>query len=129
MKKYILLLFSCFLLSLCCWSQKKDCDVLFKSAIEHYNNGEYELAMSCFNRIIEKCGEGGDYRGSLSKIEDCKLKINSSNVTFYLEKNEISFGPQGGMEIVEVSSNASCVVGLRRVRLILRKTPLSCRSA
>ncbi len=100
MKKTLLLLFSCLALSFCCFSQ--DCPVLFNSAMDLFEKGDYENARARFAQVVEHCGNGGDYRGALSKIKECDEKLKAK---LEVGKRDFTFGPKGGTETVRVSSS------------------------
>lgn len=100
MKKTLLLLFSCLVLSFCCFSQ--DCPVLFNSAMDLFEKGDYENARARFAQVVEHCGNGGDYRGALSKIKECDEKLKAK---LEVGKRDFTFGPKGGTETVRVSSS------------------------
>lgn len=102
MKKVLLLLFYCFALSFCCFSQ--DCPVLFKSAMDLFEKGDYENARTKFALVVEKCGNGGDYKGALGKIKECDEKLKAK---LEVGKREVTFDPQGGSETVRVSSGGA----------------------
>lgn len=110
MKKSILLLFCCFALSYCCLAQ--DCELLFNSAKGLYDKGDYENALTRFNNLIEKCGEGGDYRGAAALIEDCKAKLEAQNTqSLKVYPYKLSFNAQGGTETVKVTSSSTWMYG------------------
>lgn len=100
-----LLLFCCLFFSLRCYAQ--DCDILFNSAMDYYNKGEFEQAKVSFDWVVRKCGDGGDYKGALNMIQECESKINQKNPTLSIGMTDLSFDPQGGMEFVQVISNSS----------------------
>lgn len=102
MKKTLLLLFSCLALSFCCFSQ--DCPVLFKSAMDLFEKGDYENARTKFALVVEKCGNGGDYKGALGKIKECDEKLKAK---LEVGKREVTFDPQGGTETVRVSAGGA----------------------
>lgn len=102
MKKTLLLLFSCLALSFCCFSQ--DCPVLFNSAMDLFKKGDYENARARFAQVVEHCGNGGDYRGALSKIKECDEKLKAK---LEVAKRDVIFGPKGGTETVRVSSGGA----------------------
>jgi hypothetical protein len=108
MRKPLLLLFCNLILSLYCIAQNNDCDVLFNSAMDYFNKGEYEQALSSFERVITKCGNGSDYRGALDMIQKCNSRLNKTKTpALTIGKTDVSFGPQGGMETIQINSNVS----------------------
>lgn len=113
MKKTVLLLFYCFTLALCGYSQSSDdCETMYKSAIEYFEKGDINKALARFNRVKNKCGE---YRGVSNKIKECDSILNKSKTKFTIGKKNISFGPQGGEESVLIKSDGAWTYGKAKV--------------
>lgn len=113
MKKLVLLL-CCFSLPLCCFSQGEECESLYNSAISYYNNGDYSSALVFFKRVKLKCG---DYRDVSNKITESERLLDGENKPAFssisVDKNNVSFGPQGGTETIKVNGDASWSWGKR----------------
>lgn len=111
MNKTILLFFLCFSLSYCCMSQ--DCELKLRSAMALFEKGDYYNARNMFAEVVKDCGKGEDYGGALGMIQECESKINQRNQTLSVDRNIVSFGPQGGTETIKVNSDASWSWGKR----------------
>lgn len=104
MKKTVLLFLLCFSLSYCCVSQ--DCELKLRSAMSLFEKGDYYNARNMFAEVVKDCGKGEDYGGALGMIRECESKINKPKKPVLAVGNtNVSFGPQGGTEIVKVTSN------------------------
>lgn len=70
--------------------------------MDYYNKGEYAPALVYLKQVKEKCGE---YKLVSSLIKECEDNLNTENKTnISIDKNSVSFNPQGGTEVIKVSA-------------------------
>ena len=115
MKKSLILIFCCLFISINGFSQDR-CEDMFSSAMGYLNKGDYETALSMFNRVKDACG---DYKGTSIKIKECEDRI--SKATIVVSPKDVFFGPQGGTETVNVVGVTSWSYGKTPDWLILTK--------
>lgn len=117
MKKLLLLVFCCCTLSFCCYSQDDDCESLFKSATELREKGDYVNALNRFRLVRNNCGEYKGVSRIIKELEDlCNNNspgnpLDNQGDVFAIDRRNISFGPQGGEEVVRVTTNTSWSFG------------------
>lgn len=111
----LILIFCCLVISINGFSQDR-CEDMFSSAMGYLNKGDYETALSMFNRVKDACG---DYKGTSIKIKECEDRI--SKATIVVSPQDVFFGPQGGTETVNVVGVTSWSYGKTPDWLILTK--------